>query len=111
MHLNGADHQAKRRRPVVLGPVNSKRTHKPNSVYAVIPLGEALPLALISDLPGGFALARTALPHRADAERAVALLSALSSQFGLAPCGVYHACRVTETAVRSYRTFSHLPDR
>jgi len=31
-----------------------KRTRKPNSVYAVIPLGEALPLALISDLPGGF---------------------------------------------------------
>ena len=31
-----------------------KRTHKPNSVYAVIPLGAALPRTLISDLPGGF---------------------------------------------------------
>src|SRR5208283_3637477 len=30
-----------------------KRTHKPNSVYAVIPLGAALPRTLISDLPGG----------------------------------------------------------
>jgi len=31
-----------------------KRTRKPNSVYAVIPLGAALPRTLISDLPGGF---------------------------------------------------------
>ncbi len=30
-----------------------KRTRKPNSVYAVIPLGAALPRALVSDLPGG----------------------------------------------------------
>jgi hypothetical protein len=35
-------------------PVFGKRTRKPNSVYAVIPLGAALPRALISDLPGGF---------------------------------------------------------
>jgi hypothetical protein len=41
LHLSGAD------------IYYSKRTRKPNSVYAVIPLGEALPLALISDLPGG----------------------------------------------------------
>ena len=30
-----------------------KRTHKPNSVYAVIPLDAALPRTFISDLPGG----------------------------------------------------------
>ncbi len=33
---------------------SDKRTRKPNSVYAVIPLGAALPRTLISDLPGGF---------------------------------------------------------
>jgi hypothetical protein len=31
-----------------------QRTRKPNSVYAVIPLGAALPRTLSSDLPGGF---------------------------------------------------------
>src|SRR6266568_4722336 len=31
------------------------------------------------------------------------------SLFGLAPCGVCHARRITATAVRSYRTFSPLP--
>ena len=31
------------------------------------------------------------------------------SLFGLAPCGVCHACRITAAAVRSYRTFSPLP--
>ena len=35
-------------------PAFGKRTRKPNSVYAVIPLGAALPRTLISDLPGGF---------------------------------------------------------
>jgi len=34
-----------------------------------------------------------------------------SSLFGLAPCGVYPACRIAATAVRSYRTFSPLPSR
>jgi len=29
--------------------------------------------------------------------------------FGLAPCGVCHAPRITARAVRSYRTFSPLP--
>ncbi len=29
--------------------------------------------------------------------------------FGLAPCGVYHAVRLTPDAVRSYRTLSPLP--
>ena len=34
----------------------------------------------------------------------------ISSLFGLAPCGVYHASVVTAGAVRSYRTFSPLPE-
>jgi hypothetical protein len=33
------------------------------------------------------------------------------SLFGLAPCGVCPARRITATAVRSYRTFSPLPQR
>ena len=33
------------------------------------------------------------------------------SLFGLAPCGVCPACRITAAAVRSYRTFSPLPRR
>jgi hypothetical protein len=32
------------------------------------------------------------------------------SLFGLAPCGVCPARRITATAVRSYRTFSPLPE-
>jgi len=34
----------------------------------------------------------------------------LPSLFGLAPCGVYPATGITASAVRSYRTFSPLPD-
>ncbi len=41
-----------------------KRTRKPNSVYAVIPLGAALPRTLISDLPGGFGHCLTPLRRR-----------------------------------------------
>ncbi len=103
-----------------------KRTHKPNSVYAVIPLGAALPRTLISDLPGGFdncwkhpsdedlspgAPFRTVLPHRADAQPASGSWPRLPSLFGLAPCGVYPATAITGCAVRSYRTFSPLPLR
>src|SRR4029078_9763386 len=33
------------------------------------------------------------------------------SLFGLAPCGVLPATRVTTGAVRSYRTFSPLPEK
>ena len=40
----------------------------------------------------------------------LALRSQASSLFGLAPCGVCHARSITGTAVRSYRTFSPLPD-
>ncbi len=86
-----------------------KRTRKPNSVYAVIPLGEALPLALISDLPGGSGDSRAALPHRADAQPAPGSWPRFPSLFGLAPCGVYPAAGITAGAVRSYRTFSPFP--
>ena len=37
--------------------------------------------------------------------------SGTSSLFGLAPCGVCPARRITATAVRPYRTFSPLPRR
>ena len=91
---------------------------------AVIPLGAALPRTLISDLPGGFGLLRTATPCRAGYPQIVqSRLSAsgrcaaepgswlaLPSLFGLAPCGVYPASDVTGGAVRSYRTISPLPD-
>jgi hypothetical protein len=44
--------------------------------------------------------------HASAADRAGLRISSL---FGLAPCGVYHASAVTAGAVRSYRTFSPLP--
>ena len=94
--------------------VFGKRTRKPNSVYAVIPLGAALPRTLISDLPGGFgncssrlgASGRCAAPP---GSWALSVSGALPSLFGLAPCGVYPATGITASAVRSYRTFSPLP--
>ena len=43
--------------------------------------------------------------HASAADRAGLRISSL---FGLAPCGVYHASAVTVGAVRSYRTFSPL---
>ncbi len=92
---------------------------------AVIPLGAASPRTLISDLPGGFGVLRTAAPRRAWHPRILQsrlgasgrcaaeawLWLALPSLFGLAPCGVYPAPGVTVEAVRSYRTFSPLPRR
>src|SRR5258708_32172561 len=75
------------------------RRRKPNSVHLhalpsfgvpIIPL--VLPsLAGSSDLPGDRWTGRPV------------------SLFGLAPCGVLPAARVTAGAVRSYRTFSPLP--
>ena len=93
---------------------------------AVIPLGAALPHALISDLPGGSGHcmeqtcedfsppechARVALPYRAGTCREPDSGPAAPSLFGLAPCGVYPARCITAAAVRSYRTFSPLPLR
>ena len=53
-------------------------------------------------------VARVGAPgrHASAADRAGLRISSL---FGLAPCGVYHASAVTVGAVRSYRTFSPLP--
>jgi len=58
-------------------------------------------LATSSDLPEG--VGRAILIYRR-IERRIAFL------FGLAPCGVLPATRVATGAVRSYRTFSPLPD-
>jgi len=87
-----------------------KRTHKPNSVYAVIPLGAALPRTLISDLPGGSGHCMEQ-PFGAGPAPGTSLAPWLvpPSLFGLAPCGVYPASAITAGAVRSYRTFSPLP--
>jgi hypothetical protein len=100
-----------RRRPYMPGPsVSDKRTRKPNSVYAVIPLGAALPRALISDLPGGFSNSSSRLGASGRCAAHADSWRALPSLFGLAPCGVYPATGITAGAVRSYRTFSPLPD-
>ena len=92
--------------------VFGKRTRKPNSVYAVIPLGGALPLALISDLPGGFGHCMEQPCGAGPAPgTGLAPWPLLPSLFGLAPCGVYPATAITGCAVRSYRTISPLPLR
>jgi hypothetical protein len=97
----------------------SRILFRTSSPAAVIPLGEALPLALSSDLPGGFAIAWSSLLSELPAKsrlnasgRCVAPPGSrrtLPSLFGLAPCGVYPAAVITAGAVRSYRTFSPLP--
>src|SRR5208337_3525542 len=74
--------------------------------YAVIPLGAASPRTLISDLPGGFGNCSSRLCRAGPTRRAAWLLAAHPSLFGLAPCGVYPASRLTAGAVRSYRTIS-----
>jgi len=54
-----------------------------------------------SDLPGGCDAPSRHVPGPSQAP----------SLFGLAPCGVCPARRITVAAVRSYRTFSPLPRR
>ena len=90
----------------LVGIIRIAANRKPNSVrlrnlrsradcYGVTTIPLASPsLARSSDRPGGHGRA---------------VLSA--SLFGLAPCGVWPATRVTTSAVRSYRTFSPLPRR
>src|ERR1700727_2780967 len=76
----------------------------------IIPLRDAL-LRRFSNLPASFGSLASlfAWAHRADTllppeeERRDPCL------FGLAPCGVYPAASITGRAVRSYRTFSPLP--
>jgi hypothetical protein len=56
-------------------------------------------------------LHRRALPVRESGLPAIQLAWIMpSSLLGLAPGGVYHADRLTAAAVRSYRTFSPLPE-
>jgi len=83
------------------------RTCKPNSVCRIAPAGRSFLWA------GHCCAAQATYPevvtHRASTcskpkPRAPSL-------FGLAPCGVCPARRITATAVRSYRTFSPLPRR
>ena len=82
---------------VAAGPV-SRILSAGRSGRTAIPLGRAL-LRGSSDLPGG-------LTHRAGTRPAEA---GTSSLFGLAPCGVCPARCIAAAAVRSYRTFSPLP--
>ncbi len=97
------------------------------TAVTVIPLGRPL-LDGSSDLPGS--LAHRAGTHKAffqglrngfrllrprirleqyGSRRCSPEYHLIPSLFGLAPCGVCHAPRITERAVRSYRTFSPLP--
>jgi len=78
---------------------------------AVIPLDAALPRTFISDLPGGFGAFRNRLSAPGRHGAGLGSWPPLPSLFGLAPCGVYPACAVTNAAVRSCRTFSPLPRR
>ena len=76
----------------------------------IIPLGPGL-LAGSSDLPGGSDGPSFDPPWRLTALRraGAAFRHARATLFGLAPCGVLPATDVTAGAVRSYRTFSPLP--
>jgi hypothetical protein len=85
---------------VAAGPVS--RILSAVSGRTVIPLGRAL-LRGSSDLPGG-----CGAPSRHASLRNRSF-PGNPSLFGLAPCGVCPARRITATAVRSYRTFSPLP--
>src|SRR6202041_92847 len=79
-----------------------------------IPLGGALLRALqrpTRNFHPNAACAAKGASTEADAPgQRVAALQPACFLFGLAPCGVYPASDVTGGAVRSYRTFSPLPD-
>ncbi len=83
-------------------PVPAAPTFQPLPPMTTIPLGPRL-LAGSSDLPGDFGRAVRLTAPTPSRQSASATL------FGLAPCGVLPATRVTTSAVRSYRTFSPLP--
>src|SRR5713101_5590638 len=86
---------------VAAGPIS--RILSAVSGRTVIPLGQAS-LRGSSDLPGGCgAPSRHAFLRNRS-------FSGTPSLFGLAPCGVCPARRITAAAVRSYRTFSPLPE-
>src|SRR3954464_4614087 len=56
-------------------------------------------------------LKRPTRKFRAPSRHACRLAPATSPLFGLAPCGVCHAPCIAARPVRSYRTFSPLPQR
>ena len=99
---------------LLLGHYSAKGPISRILFYAIIPLGATLPSTLISDLPGGFDSPKGARVNRLNASGRCATprvhSRAFPSLFGLAPCGVYPASVITAGAVRSYRTFSPLPD-
>ena len=76
----------------------------------IIPLRDAL-LRRFSNLPAGFGSPKglSAWAHRADTLLPPGEERTDPCLFGLAPCGVYPAASITGRAVRSYRTFSPLP--
>jgi len=121
----GCRQLSKRRRPVVGELGFGKRTCKPNSVVC----GHSSRRRVAADArqrPTRRFRQFHEPPERIGPMRSVAWLSStlprrpvagdpadwrlLPSLFGLAPCGVYPASAVTVGAVRSYRTFSPLPD-
>ena len=87
------------------------RTCKPNSVCRIAPAGRSFLWA------AHYCAAQATYPEvvarRAGTRPGRGLFSPpqAPSLFGLAPCGVCPARRITATAVRSYRTFSPLPRR
>src|SRR5262249_32869775 len=99
---NAAEATAQMESPSVLfgteGHIARQSADKPNSVVD----GHSSTAAIAASLqrpPRSFgAPSRPAPPKR------------FSSLFGLAPCGVCHAASIATRPVRSYRTFSPLPD-
>jgi hypothetical protein len=87
------------------------RTCKPNSVRRIAPAGRSFLWA------EHYCAAQATYPEVAARRAGTRLGRGLFSPpqtpslFGLAPCGVCPARRITATAVRSYRTFSPLPWR
>jgi len=90
-------------RPVLCG----SRTCKPNSVCRCRQDGHSSGPRITAGLKRPTRRLWRAEPARLPGEPEG--LPGSSSLFGLAPCGVCPARRITATAVRSYRTFSPLP--
>ena len=80
------------------------RAYKPNSVGGIAPTGRSFLWAThYCEALATYPEVGRAEPARVPAE------AGTPSLFGLAPCGVCPARRITAAAVRPYRTFSPLP--
>jgi hypothetical protein len=103
------------------GKVCGSRTCKPNSVCGIAPAGRSFLWAahycgaqatypeVVTRRAGTFSWGGVFTPSlRSESS---SLRTPGPSLFGLAPCGVCPARRITAAAVRSYRTFSPLPRR